>query len=169
MLFRSVVNAQPAATQTVTQQATNQSAPPPTQVAAQQEQKQEQTKTEQKVADTVEKKMEPSGGSGGGSGGNKSDMKAAVAKVQKEIAKEAQGAKTIESQVATQGLVVGVMNYVPGFDAYRNAIVPDINAILMAKQYEKPVVDNQRIQRRLSGANETKWQDMVNSQYKIGN
>lgn len=160
----SVVNTQPS-TQTVTQQAVAQSTPTTTQTATQQEQKQEQTKTEQKVADTIEKKMEPSGGKTD----TKTDMKAAVAKVQKEIAKEAQGAKTIEAQVATQGLVVGSMNYVPGFDAYKNAIVPDINALLMAKQYEKPTVDNQRIQRRLSGANESKWQDMVNSQYKIGN
>jgi hypothetical protein len=155
----SVINTQPV-TQTVTQQATTQSAPPPAQVAAQQEQKQEQTKTEQKVANTVEKKMEP---------GAKSDMKAAVAKVQKEIAKESKEAKSMEAQVATQGLVVGSMNYVPGFDAYKNALIPDTNALLMAKQYEKPVVDNQRAQRRMSGASDSKWQQMVDSQYKIGN
>ncbi len=154
----SVINAQPV-TQSVVQQATTQSAAPPSQVAAQQEQKQEQTKTEQKVANTVEKKMEP---------GAKSDMKAAVAKVQKEIAKESKEAKTIEAQVATQGLVVGSMNYVPGFDAYKNAIIPDTNSILMARQYEKPVVDNQRAQRRMSGASESKWQQMVDSQYQLG-
>jgi uncharacterized protein involved in cysteine biosynthesis len=95
-------------------------------------------------------------------------MKDAVAKVQKEIAKEAQEAKTIEAQVATQGLVVGSMNFVPGFDAYKNALIPDTNALLMARQYQKPVVDNQRVQRRLSGANELRWQQMVDSQYQIG-
>lgn len=156
----SVINAQPA-TQTVTQQAVAQSAPTTTQVATQQEQKQEQAKTEQKVASTVEKKMEPSAKSTG-------DMKAAVAKVQKEIAKESQEAKTIEAQVATQGLVVGSMNFVPGFDAYKNAIIPDTNAVLMARQYAKPVIDNQRAQRRLSGASESRWQNMVDSQYQLG-
>lgn len=157
----SVINSQPVAQNTV-QQAAQPPAPTQTQVAAQQEQKQEQNKTEQKVANTVEKKMDS------GAKGDRQKMRDAVAKVQKEIAKEAQQAKSIEAQVATQGLVVGSMNYVPGFDAYKNAIVPDVNALLMAKQYEKPVVDNQRAQRRLSGANESKWQQMVDSQYQIG-
>lgn len=157
----SVLNAQPT-TQTVTQQAVTQSTPTQSQVAAQQEQKQEQNKTEQKVAGTVEKKMDS------GAKGDRQKMRDAVAKVQKEIAKEAQEAKSIEAQVATQGLVVGSMNYVPGFDAYKNAMIPDTNAILMARQYQKPVVDNQRAQRRLSGANESKWQEMVDSQYQIG-
>jgi uncharacterized phage infection (PIP) family protein YhgE len=157
----SVINAQPVAQNTV-QQAAQPAAPTQTQVAAQQEQKQEQNKTEQKVANTVEKKMDS------GAKGDQQKMKDAVAKVQKEIAKEAKEAKSLEAQVATQALVLGSMNYVPGFDAYKNAIVPDINALLMAKQYEKPVVDNQRAQRRLSGANETKWQQMVDSQYQIG-
>ena len=62
-----------------------------------------------------------------------------IVTVQKEIAKESKDAKTIEAQVATQGLVVGSMNFVPGFDAYKNALIPDINALLMARQYEKPV------------------------------
>lgn len=157
----SVVNAQPVAQNTV-QQAAQPPAPTPTQAAAQQEAKQEQGKTEQKVANTVEKKMDS------GAKGDQQKMKEAVAKVQKEIAKESKDAKTIEAQVATQGLVVGSMNFVPGFDAYKNALIPDINALLMARQYEKPVVDNQRAQRRLSGANETRWQQMVDSQYQIG-
>jgi hypothetical protein len=157
----SVVNKQPVSQNTV-QQAAQPPAPTPTQAAAQQEQKQEQGKTEQKVANTVEKKMDS------GAKGDQQKMKDAVAKVQKEIAKEAQEAKTIEAQVATQGLVVGSMNFVPGFDAYKNALIPDTNALLMTRQYQKPVVDNQRVQRRLSGANELRWQQMVDSQYQIG-
>jgi hypothetical protein len=157
----SVVNTQPVA-QNTAQQAAQPPAPTATQAAAQQEQKQDQGRTEQKVANTVEKKMDS------GVKGDQQKMKDAVAKVQKEIAKEAQDAKTIEAQVATQGLVLGSMNYVPGFDAYKNALIPDTNALLMARQYQKPVVDNQNVQRRLNGANEFRWQQIVDSQYQIG-
>lgn len=135
--------------------------PPPSQQQAQKQQ--EERKTENQVANKIEKNV-----GGNGPKADKEKMKDAVAKVQKEIAKEAKEAKTIEAQVATQGLVVGSMNFVPGFDAYKNALIPDTNALLMARQYQKPVVDNQRAQRRLSGANESKWQEMVDSQYQLG-
>ena len=107
-------------------------------------------------------------GPGDGPKGDKQKMKDAVAKVQKEIAKEAQEAKTMEAQAATQGLVVGSMNYVPGFDAYKNALIPDINATIMAREYYKPVVDNRSAQRRLSAASDSKWQSIVDSQYQLG-
>lgn len=139
------VSQQPTTTTTTTQQTQKQ---------------QEERKTENQVASKVEKSVEKSADRG--------KMREAVAKVQKEISKEAQEAKTIEAQVATQGLVVGSMNYVPGFDAYKNALIPDVNAMMMARQYEKPVVDNRSAQRRLSGSNELRWQQMVESQYQIG-
>lgn len=141
---------------------------PGPQAQNQQQQRQEQTKSEEKVANSIERKMDSKSDSKSNSPQDRQKVKDAVAKVQKEIAKETQEAKTIEAQVANQGLVVGSMNFVPGFDAYRNAIIPDINGLIVARQYGKPVVDNQRAQRRLSGANETKWQDMVDSQYKLG-
>jgi hypothetical protein len=87
----------------------------------------------------------------------------------KDAATAATNAKSMEDQVATQGLVVGLMGYVPGFTAYQNSIVPDTLANAMARQYHKPTVDNRNAQRRLSGASDTKWQEMVDSQYKIGN
>lgn len=151
---------EPMAPAAQVQQTQPQNPPPPQQQAQKQ---QEERKTENQVANKIEKNV-----GGGGPKGDKEKMKDAVSKVQKEIAKEAKEAKTIEAQVATQGLVVGSMNYVPGFDAYKNAIIPDANALLMARQYEKPVVDNQRVQRRLSGANESRWQQMVDSQYQLG-
>ena len=146
------------------QQTQPQSTPPQQQAQKQQEER----KTENQVANKIESKMEPGSKGGDSKAGDKDKMKEAVAKVQKEIAKEAKEAKSHEAQVATQGLVVGSMNYVPGFDAYKNALIPDTNALLMARQYQKPVVDNQRAQRRMSGANESKWQEMVDSQYQIG-
>jgi len=61
------------------------------------------------------------------------------------------------------------MGYVPGFTAYQNSIVPDTNALQMARQYSKPVTDNRNAQRRLAGPSEYKWEEMVESQYKLGN
>ena len=77
-------------------------------------------------------------------------------------------APTMEAQAATQGVVVGLMGYVPGFTAYQNSIVPDVNQVLVARQYSKPNVDNSSVQRRLNGANENKWREMVDSQYRLG-
>lgn len=102
------------------------------------------------------------------SGGNKENARAAATERAKELAKEAGNAKTMEAQTATQGMVVGLMGYVPGFSAYQNALVPDVNATQMARQYNKPNVDNRSAQRRLSGSSELRWQEMVDSQYKLG-
>lgn len=135
----------------------------PQQPPQQQAQKQqEERKTEGQVAAKMEKGLDKD------AKGDKEKMKDAVAKVQKEIAKEAKEAKTIEAQVATQGMVLGSMNYVPGFDAYKNALIPDVNATLMAREYFKPVVDNRSAQRRLSAASDSRWKDMVDSQYQLG-
>lgn len=146
-----------AATQQVQQ---TQPAPAPPQQQAQKQQ--EERKTEGQVAAKMEKGLDKD------VKGDKEKMKDAVAKVQKEIAKEAKEAKTIEAQVATQGMVLGSMNYVPGFDAYKNALIPDVNATLMAREYFKPVVDNRSAQRRLSAASDSKWRDIVDSQYQLG-
>lgn len=121
----------------------------PVSEAKQQEQKQEQKKTETQVARAV--------------------AKSNASQAAKEASESAKNATTLEAQAATQGLVVGLMGYVPGFSAYQNAIVPDILANSMARQYHKPTVDNRNAQRRLSGASDRTWQEMVDSQYKIGN
>ena len=129
---------------------------PPT-VAQQQERQSDQKKTDGAVS-SLERK----------SGSDKQAAgKAAVAKAKENLEKAA-NAKTIEDQVAAQGLVVGLMGYVPGFSAYQNAIVPDTLGNAVARQYMKPNVDNRNAQRRLSGSQESRWQDMVDSQYKIG-
>jgi hypothetical protein len=84
----------------------------------------------------------------------------------KEAAAAAANATTLEQQAATQGLVVGLMAHVPGFSAYQNAIVPDVLGAQVARQYYKPTVDNRSVQRQLSGSNEVRWKEMVDSQYK---
>ena len=84
----------------------------------------------------------------------------------KELANEMSNAATIEAQTASQGLVLGLMNYNPGFSAYANAIIPDTGAVEMARQYNKPTVDNRRALRALSGASDRLHQEMVDEQYR---
>lgn len=129
--------------------------PPPPPPAVQQERATENKKTEGAVA-TVERRA----------GGNTANAKAAATEAAKELAKKAGEAATLEAQAATQGLVVGLIGYVPGFSAYQNAIIPDALSAQVARQYSKPVVDNRSAQRQLSGSNELRWKEMVDSQYR---
>ena len=129
--------------------------PPPPPPAVQQERAADAKKTEGAVA-TVERRA----------GGNAANARAAATEQAKELAKRAGEAATMEAQTATQGLVVGLMGYVPGFAAYQNAIVPDVLGAQVARQYHKPTVDNRSAQRQLSGSNEVRWRQMVDSQYR---
>jgi hypothetical protein len=119
------------------------------------EQKQETKKTENTVA-SIEKKAE-----------SKSDAKAAATEKAKQIAKQAGGATSMEAQMETQTALLGLMGYVPGFSAYNNSMIRDINEREMMKKYTKDNVDNRSILRRLGGASESRWSEMVDSQYKI--
>ena len=129
--------------------------PPPPPAAVQQERAAENKKTDTAVA-SVERKA----------GGNRAEAAKAAATAAKDAVAASAKAPTLEAQAASQGLVVGLMGYVPGFSAYQNSIVPDTMANAVARQYHKPTVDNRNVQRRLSGANEIRWQEMVDSQYK---
>lgn len=135
---------------------TTASAPPPPPPAAKQEEKQqEQKKTDGEVKQAERK-----------AGGNAQNAKKEVAAKAAEIAKNAGKAATLEAQTAQQGLLVGLMGYVPGFNGYQQANLPDTNGLEMAKQYAKPVVDNRSAQRRLSASSESRWQEIVDSQYR---
>ncbi len=129
--------------------------PPPPPPAVQQERAADAKKTEGAVAG-VERKA----------GGNTANARAAATEAAKELAKKAGEAATMESQTATQGLVVGLMGYVPGFASYQNATIPDALGAQVARQYHKPTVDNRSAQRQLSGSNEYRWKQMVDSQYR---
>ena len=85
----------------------------------------------------------------------------------KQVAKEAGGAKSMEQQMQSQTLLLGLMGYVPGFVSYQNSMIRDINGLEMMKKYGKDTVDNRSLQRRLSGSSESRWNEMVDSQYKI--
>lgn len=142
----------PAPTAKAVEQAAAPSQPAP---AAQQERAAENKKTEGAVA-SVERRA----------GGNPTAARAAATERARELAREAGNAKTLEAQAATQGQVVGLMAYVPGFNAYQNTLVPDVLGAQVARQYSKPTVDNRSAQRQLSGRNELRWQEIVDSQYK---
>jgi hypothetical protein len=129
--------------------------PPPPPPGAAAEQKADAKKTDSAVA-SVEKKA----------GGNAAAARAAATEKAKELAKDIGRAATLEAQTATQGLLVGLIGYVPGFSAYQNSTVPDTMGATVAKQYYKATVDNRSAQRQLSGANETRWKQIVDSQYK---
>ena len=150
----SVVNAAPAPS---TIAAANAPPPPPPPAAAA-EQKADAKKADSAVA-SVEKK----------SGGNATAARAAATEKAKELANDVSRAATLEAQAATQGVLVGLIGYVPGFSAYQNSIVPDTLGAGVAKQYYKATVDNRSAQRQLSGANETRWKQIVDSQYNKEN
>lgn len=146
----SVVNVAPAPSTIAAASAP----PPPPPPAAAAEQKADAKKTDSAVA-SVEKK----------GGGNATAARAAATEKAKELANDVSRAATLEAQAATQGVLVGLIGYVPGFSAYQNSIVPDSLGASVEKQYYKSTVDNRSAQRQLSGANEARWKQIVDSQY----
>jgi hypothetical protein len=129
--------------------------PPPPPAAKQEERAQDQKKTDTEVA-KVERK----------SGNNNQNARKEVAAKAVEVAKAAGKAETLEAQTAQQGLLVGLMGYVPGFAGYQQAKIPDSMTSEVAKSYFKPVTDNARAQRLLQNASDRVHKEMVNSQYR---
>ena len=129
--------------------------PPPPPPAKQEERAQEQKRTDGEVQQAERR-----------TGGNPQNARQAVANRAREVAQAAGRAASFEAQASTQGLVVGLMGYVPGFTGYQQATVPDTNGLELAAKYSKPVIDNQNAQRRLQGANDRLHREMVDSQYK---
>ena len=119
------------------------------------EQKQENKKTDTAVA-SIEKKAD-----------SKEGARKEAGEKAKQVAKEAGGAKSMEQQMQSQTLLLGLMGYVPGFASYQNSMIRDLNGLEMMKKYGKDNVDNRSLLRRLNGSSESRWNEMVDSQYKI--
>jgi len=84
-----------------------------------------------------------------------------------ENMKEAKEAKSMEQQVATQGLVITAMGYNPGFDAYTTIILKDTSFYKPFEIYKgKENVDNSRAIRGLYGPSENRHQQLINLQYQ---
>ena len=120
------------------------------------ESKKEEKKEEKKESATVEKPKT-----------NTARQAAIAAATKPDPATQTQSEKEFEQTVASQNAAVNAISFVPGFSAYQNAIVPDTNALLMRRQYDKPVVDNARVMRQLNGASDRMHQEMINEQYRF--
>jgi len=99
---------------------------------------------------------------------NQQQMKANATEKAKEEMKKASTAPTMEAQIATQGVVLGMMSFVPGFDSYQTATIVDINALRLQRLYGKDVVENRFVNRRLFGGSDRIHQEMVEQQYQLG-
>lgn len=118
--------------------------------------KKEDKKEEKKESATVEKPKT-----------NTARQAAIAAATKPDPATQTQSEKEFEKTVASQNAAVNAISFVPGFSAYQNAIIPDTNALLMRRQYDKPVVDNARVMRQLNGASDRMHQEMINEQYRF--
>ncbi len=86
-----------------------------------------------------------------------------------EAVKESGEAKSMDSQVATQGLVIAAMGFSPAFDAYNNVVMKDASFYKPFTIYGgQKNVDNARAGRRLFGATDQLHNQMVQSQYELG-
>jgi len=119
--------------------------------------KKENTKEEKKDSGTQVEKPKT----------NTARAAAVAAATKPDPATQTQSEKEFEQTVASQNAAVATLSLVPGFSAYTNALIPDTNALLMRRQYDKPVVDNARAMRQLNGASDRLHQEMINEQYRI--
>jgi hypothetical protein len=97
---------------------------------------------------------------------NAARQAAIAAATKPDPATQTQSEKEFEQSVASQNAAVNAIAFVPGFSAYQNAIIPDTNALLMRRQYDKPVVDNARAMRQLNGASDRLHDEMIQQQYR---
>ena len=81
--------------------------------------------------------------------------------------READSARTMDEQMMTQASIVAVMAFVPGFEVYGTARLPDAPGYRPYEIYRgQQPVDNRRLLRGLTGASDQRHADMVDSQYK---
>jgi hypothetical protein len=81
--------------------------------------------------------------------------------------RDADQARTMDEQMMTQASIVAVMAFVPGFEAYGTARLPDAAGYRPYEIYSgQTTVDNRRLIRGLTGASDQQHADMVNSQYE---
>jgi hypothetical protein len=89
---------------------------------------------------------------------------------QKEAVAANKGAKSMDEQKATQGALIASMGAVPGFDAYSNVIIRDSLLYKPYSVYNNQVtIDNRRASRGLFGPSDSKFNEIIDSQYKQGN
>jgi hypothetical protein len=86
-----------------------------------------------------------------------------------EAVKESGEAKSMNAQVATQGLVIAAMGFNPSFDAYNSVVMRDVSFYKPYTIYgNQKTIDNRSASRGLFGATDRLHNEMVNSQYQLG-
>jgi hypothetical protein len=86
-----------------------------------------------------------------------------------EAVKESGQARSMDAQVATQGLVIAAMGFNPAFDAYTNVAMKDVSFYRPYSIYTgQRNVDNRSAGRGLFGATDRLHNQMVDQQYQLG-
>jgi hypothetical protein len=84
----------------------------------------------------------------------------------RDAIRQADSARTMDEQMMTQASIVAVMAFVPGFEVYGTARLPDAPGYRPYEIYRgQQPVDNRRLLRGLTGASDQRHADMVDSQY----
>lgn len=94
--------------------------------------------------------------------------KEAVAKG-KDLANQMGQAASLEAQKAVQNVVIQAMGFTPGFDQYGKTMIPDTQFYRPFSIYDGQKNIDTRSGARLFGGSDRVHQEMVDSQYKLGN
>ena len=86
-----------------------------------------------------------------------------------KVSGEMQSADSMEKQVELQNVVLQVMGFTPGFDAYSSLVVPDGQMYKPFTIYDKQKNVDSRAGSRLFGGTDNTHRRMVDAQYQIGN
>ena len=86
-----------------------------------------------------------------------------------EAVKESGEAKSMNAQVATQGLVIAAMGFNPSFDAYNSVVMRDVSFYKPYTIYgNQKTIDNRSASRRLFGGTDQLHHEMTSQQYQLG-
>jgi hypothetical protein len=131
------------------------------------------SQTQNTRAALVAKLTRPGGASGmsGGSSnsGGSAPSQSSVTAAAGAAMKDADTAGTMEQQKQVQNVVIGAMGYVPGFDVY-NVTLRDVPFYKPYAIYgNQRTIDNRAASRGLFGATDARHNEMISSQYQLGN
>ena len=150
--------------------------PPPAEMTAQAEPKKEDRKEDKKADD------KPQGGGEQKADGPKpktareelaakreeAAKKEAVAKG-KDLANQMGQAASLEAQKAVQNVVIQAMGFTPGFDQYGKTMIPDTRFYRPFSVYDNQKNIDSRSGVRMFGGSDKVHEELVNSQYQLGN
>ena len=95
--------------------------------------------------------------------------KAAAVESGKNLANEMGKAADMEAQKAVQNVVIQAMGFTPGFDSYGKTVIPDTVGYKPFTVYNNQKNIDNRSTARIFGGTDRLHNDMVESQYQLGN